>query len=55
MMRCEVCGKGMADGVALHRINPKGEIGKWACTQHYAGPKNEANEIAQIIEEAQKR
>lgn len=31
-MNCEVCLKGMADGIALLRQNPKGEAGIWRCT-----------------------
>ena len=31
-MKCEDCGKGLADGAVLLRQNPKGEIGRWKCS-----------------------
>ncbi len=33
-LRCEVCGKGLVDGVALWRANPKGKPGIWRCGEH---------------------
>ena len=30
-MRCHRCKRGLDDGVALFRQNPKGEAGIWAC------------------------
>jgi hypothetical protein len=29
-----ICGKGMSEGLALFRQNPKGEMGIWACRAH---------------------
>lgn len=37
-MKCIHCGRGIADGVALHRQNPTGETGVWACDEHNAKP-----------------
>lgn len=31
IMKCEICGKGMREGVTLIRQNPKGEFGVWRC------------------------
>jgi hypothetical protein len=33
-MKCEVCGKGVFDGVKLHRVNKKGVPGIWRCSRH---------------------
>jgi hypothetical protein len=33
-MRCVICGKGIPDVPALHRINQKGVKGLWACDKH---------------------
>lgn len=33
-MNCMFCGRGMAQGVTLHRLNKVGEIGVWACEEH---------------------
>lgn len=30
-MRCEICRRGIEQGVSLHRQNPKGEKGVWRC------------------------
>lgn len=30
-MHCEVCHKGMKEGVTLHRVNAKGVKGIWRC------------------------
>lgn len=34
MMKCEICGFGIADGVSLFRQNAKGEPGRWRCIDH---------------------
>lgn len=34
MMRCIFCQKGPAEGVALFRVNAKGQPGVWACPDH---------------------
>lgn len=34
MMHCVFCKKGLKEGLALHRINAKGQPGIWACTKH---------------------
>lgn len=55
-MKCVVCGRGMAHGVTLYRINEKGVKGVWACDQHRpaASPHldPEVREIVRIIEDA---
>lgn len=33
-MKCEICGKGIPDGVDLFRQNEKGVVGIWRCTEH---------------------
>ncbi len=38
MMACEVCGKGMTEGVTLFRQNPKGEDPVMRCFAHNAVP-----------------
>lgn len=30
-MKCEVCGKSIVSGIALHRVNTFGEKGIWRC------------------------
>lgn len=34
MINCEVCNKGLRDGVSVYRQNPKGETGIWRCLAH---------------------
>ena len=31
---CHACGATLAEGTALHRINPKGQPGVWVCYKH---------------------
>jgi hypothetical protein len=33
-MRCLFCGKSPAEGVAVFRVNAKGQPGVWACEKH---------------------
>ena len=33
-MQCEICGKGMREGVTLYRANEKGIKGIWRCEMH---------------------
>lgn len=33
-MKCEICGKGPAEGVSVFRTNPKGVTGVWRCREH---------------------
>ena len=34
-MKCEICQRTAdQDGVILHRVNEKGVIGAWRCTDH---------------------
>jgi hypothetical protein len=49
---CEVCGRGMADGVSLFRQNPKGQKGVWRCRECNARPIDpEVNDIVSAIED----
>ena len=34
MIRCEICGKGPAENVAVYRANEKGVKGIWRCAKH---------------------
>lgn len=34
-MKCQICGNGPRNGHAIFRTNPVGEIGKWACEEHF--------------------
>lgn len=47
-MKCEVCAKGMPEGVTLWRQNAKGEIGIWRCTACNKLPRDP--EIVEIVE-----
>ena len=33
-MKCEICGRGPADGVTVYRANEKGVRGVWRCERH---------------------
>ena len=33
-MKCEICNKGMPEGVTLHRVNELGVKGIWRCNEH---------------------
>ncbi len=46
-MKCIHCGRGVFDGVALHRQNPKGEDGIWACDEHNTKPVDPL--VAEIV------
>lgn len=37
-MKCIHCGRGPSDGVDLHRQNPTGQTGVWACDKHNQKP-----------------
>lgn len=50
-MKCEVCGKGMAEGVSLFRQNELGVTGIWRCREHNEKPPEpEVDDIVRIIE-----
>jgi len=54
-MKCEICGKGMAEGKTLHRVNEKGVKGVWRCNQHLSFDQEanldpEVRDIVRIIE-----
>jgi len=47
---CEKCGKGLREGIALFRQNPKGEIGVWRCAACNTKPiDSEVMEIIQLM------
>ena len=47
-MKCEICGRGMVEGVNLHRQNEKGVNGVWRCDEHNILPI--APEVQLIID-----
>jgi len=50
-MTCLFCGKGMREGVTLHRVNPTGEKGVWVCEKDL--PKTDvkvAEDVRDIID-----
>ena len=50
-MKCEICGKGVLDGVTLYRQNELGVKGIWRCTEHNQQPVDkEVQELVDIIE-----
>lgn len=51
--KCEVCGQGIADGIALYRNGPKGQIVPWRCIVHVDPqykPDADVLDITQAIE-----
>lgn len=51
-MTCEICKRGIADGIALFRQNPKGEKGIWRCREHnQAAIDPEVNDIVTVVED----
>jgi hypothetical protein len=50
-MKCIHCKRGLAEGVALFRQNPKGEVGVWACGDCNMTPVDQ--EIMDVIEAVQ--
>lgn len=41
-MKCEICGKGMKEGVSLYRVNRKGIAGVWRCPNCLTNSQAEA-------------
>ena len=33
-IRCEICGRGPAQGITVYRANAKGQKGIWRCEMH---------------------
>ena len=52
MMRCVVCSKGPMDSnpTSVFRINPKGEIGLYACENHKTECDQAVVEIVRVLE-----
>jgi len=50
-MICEICYKGIGDGVALFRQNAKGQIGIWRCTA--CNKKRIAPDVLEIVQAVQ--
>lgn len=44
-MKCEICGKGLAEGASLIRQNAKGVIGIWRCTTHNKKPVDDVTKV----------
>jgi hypothetical protein len=56
-IKCEVCGLGLADGIALYRNNPKGQKAQNRCIAHVDPayhPHKDVLAITQAIENAGK-
>lgn len=52
-MKCEICGRGPAEGVSIFRQNAYGEPGIWRCKACNEQPIDpEVKEIVEIIEGA---
>lgn len=50
-MKCEICGKGMEQGVTLFRVNELGVTGVWRCREHMEKqPDPIVEDIVNIIE-----
>lgn len=50
-MKCEICQKGIADGVSLFRQNAHGEVGIWRCREHNGEPIDpEVDDLVSIIQ-----
>lgn len=51
-MNCYKCKKGIDEGIALFRQNPKGETGVWACAECNTQPIDpEVQEIVNAVQE----
>lgn len=33
-MKCAVCNRSAAEGIALYRMNARGGLGLWSCNEH---------------------
>jgi hypothetical protein len=54
-MKCEVCGRGPADGTTIYRTTPKGQAPHWRCERHldpsrHPAPDKGTMEIARMFE-----
>lgn len=50
-MKCEMCGRGIPEGVTLHRQNEKGVRGIWRCTDCNIKPiPPEVKQIMDVLE-----
>lgn len=52
MTGCIFCGRGLAQGVNLFRINKKGEPGVWACDDHIKNTDAKVDSDVQVIVDA---
>lgn len=54
MARCEICHRGMAEGVTLYRVNEVGVEGIWRCRDHRPSedlePDPELEALVDLIE-----
>jgi hypothetical protein len=50
-VKCEVCGKGLADGVSLFRQNATGQPGVWRCEVDNQAPVDEGVALVTAIVE----
>lgn len=53
-MECCICHRGLADGLALFRVNDVGQTGIWACSNHIRSfpsrqPDDEVQRLADIL------
>ena len=59
-MKCEICNRGMAEGVTLYRVNEFGVLGIWRCPAHLAFDQEaaldpEVKKLINIIEGENRR
>jgi hypothetical protein len=43
-MKCEICNRGVPDGVDLYRVNPKGIEGIWRCWKDMTAEQRKKHE-----------
>lgn len=50
-MKCEICGKGITDGVNLSRANQFGVKGIWRCDKHHCAESfSSAAAVSDVVE-----
>lgn len=56
-MKCEICNRGMADGVTLHRVNEKGVPGIWRCSEDLTKKQRAAidPEVKKVVDAISRR